>query len=111
VKYFRWVHIVTRKHLSDAVKQHPSAADEIEAWTRIVEAARWNSFLEVSSTFKDADNVNGYVVFNIRRNRFRLITVIHYAKAGTQGHVYIRSFLTHKEYDNPANWDRRFGTK
>ena len=29
----------------------------------------------------------------------------------TQGHVYIRSFLTHKEYDNPANWDRRFGTK
>jgi mRNA-degrading endonuclease HigB of HigAB toxin-antitoxin module len=56
------VHIVTRKHLSDAVKQHPSAADEIEAWTRIVEAARWNSFLEVSSTFKDADNVIGYVV-------------------------------------------------
>jgi len=29
----------------------------------------------------------------------------------TQGHVYIRSFLTHKKYDNPGNWDRRFGTK
>ena len=65
--------------------------------------------------FKDADYVNGYVVFNIRRNRYRLITVIHYARTAekrqTEGHVYIRSFLTHKEYDNPANWDRRFGTK
>jgi mRNA interferase HigB len=70
------VHIVTRKHLSDVIKLHPSVADEIEAWTRIVEAARWHNFLEVSSMFKDADNVNGYVVFNIRRNRYRLITVI-----------------------------------
>jgi len=42
-------------------------------------------------------------------------TVVHYAKTidrkQTVGHVYIRSFLTHKEYDNPKNWDRRFGTK
>jgi len=34
-----------------------------------------------------------------------------YRSQRTQGHVYIRSFLTHKEYDNPANWDRKFGTK
>jgi mRNA interferase HigB len=55
------------------------------------------------------------VVFNIRRNRYRLITVVHYAKATgerhTKGHVYIRSFLTHKEYDNRSKWDRRFGTR
>jgi mRNA-degrading endonuclease HigB of HigAB toxin-antitoxin module len=45
----------------------------------------------------------------------RLITVIHYAKTTeerrTDGHIYIRSFLSHKEYDNPSNWDRKFGTK
>jgi hypothetical protein len=56
-----------------------------------------------------------YVVFNIRRNRFRLITVIHYAKTidekRTEGHVYIRSFLTHKEYNDRRKWDRRFGAK
>ena len=65
--------------------------------------------------FKDADYVDGYVIFNIRRNRYRLITVIHYAKTSeenqTDGHVYIRSFLTHKEYDNRENWDRRFARK
>ena len=65
--------------------------------------------------FRDADYIDGYVVFNIRRNRFRLITVIHYAKTTdekrTKGHVYIRSFLTHKEYNDRRKWDRRFGAK
>lgn len=91
----------------------PEAAVEIQAWVRIVESVRWHNFAEVRSWFKDADNVDGYVIFNVRQNRFRLITVIHYAKSSgdrrTDGHVYIRSFLTHKQYDNRANWDRRFG--
>ena len=30
--------------------------------------------------FKDADFVDGYVIFNIRHNRYRLVTVIPYAK-------------------------------
>ena len=85
------------------------------AWAAIVKEVRWHNFLEVRNTFKDTDNVKGYVIFNIHQNRYRLITVIRYAKTAkvrrTQGHVYIRSFLTHKEYDNPANWDRRFATK
>jgi mRNA interferase HigB len=81
----------------------------------IVEAVRWHNFLEVRSAFKDADNAKGYVIFNIRQNRYRLVTIIHYARTmtqkRTQGHVYIRSFLTHKEYDNLANWDGKFGRK
>lgn len=109
------MHIVTRRHLSEAIQNFPDAANEIEAWVAIVEGIRWHNFPEVRGTFKDADNVKGYVVFNIRQNRYRLVTVVHYATTAkerrTQGHVYIRSFLTHKEYNNPANWDRRFGTK
>ena len=109
------MHIVTRKHLKEASKDYPEAANEIEAWVAIVAEVRWHNFPEVRGTFKGADNAKGYVIFNIRQNRYRLVTVIHYAKTTkerrTEGHVYIRSFLTHKEYDNPANWDRRFGTK
>ena len=93
----------------------PDAANEIKAWVSIVEAVRWHNFAEVRRMFKDADLVDGYVIFNIRQNRYRLITVVHYSKKTdgkqTDGHVYIRSFLTHKEYDNRRNWDRRFGTK
>lgn len=109
------MYIVSRRHLGEAITQYPGAATEIEAWVSIVEAVRWHNFAEVRAMFKDADYVNGYVVFNIRRNRYRLITVIHYAKTTEErqsdGHVYIRSFLTHKGYDNPGNWDRRFGSK
>ena len=109
------MHIVSRKHLSEAIQNNPDAATEIGTWVSIVAVVRWHNFEEVRSTIKDADNVEGYVIFNIRHNRYRLVTVIHYAKTTTekrtQGHVYIRSFLTHKEYENPGNWDKEFGTK
>ena len=107
--------IITRKHLKEAAERYADAGDEIAAWTTIVEAVRWHSFPEVRRTFSDADYVDGYVIFDFRHNRYRLVTVIHYSKTTeekrTEGHVYIRSFLTHKEYKNPGNWDRRYGTK
>jgi mRNA interferase HigB len=97
------------------MERYPDAANEIGAWVGIVEAVRWHNSADVRGMFKDADLVDDYVIFNIRQNRYRLITVVHYAKTTderqTQGHVYIRSFLTHKEYDNRGNWDKRFGTK
>ena len=109
------MHIVARRHLSEAIDRYPDVANEIKAWTAIVEAVRWHSFVEVREIFTDADSVDGHVVFNIRQNRDRLITVIHYAKTSnekwTQGHLYIRSFLTRKQYDNPRNWDKGFGRK
>ena len=106
------MHIVTRRHLSEAMKLYPDAAREIEAWAGIIEVVRWHHFADVRQTFQDADAVDGYVIFNLWRNRYRLITVIHYARTTaekqTSGHIYIRSFLTHKEYDNRCNWDPRF---
>lgn len=109
------MYIVTRRHLNEAAQRYADAANEIRAWATVVETVRWHNFSEVRSMFTDADYVDGYVVFNFRKNRYRLITVIHFSrkrdKRQTEGHVYIRSFLTHKEYDNRKNWDRRFGTK
>ena len=104
------MHVVTAKHLNAAAKEYPDAANEINIWHKIVKAARWQNFVEVKQVFKDADDVDGYVIFNIRRNRYRLITIIHYSRQKdggvTEGHIYIRSFLTHKEYDNKSNWDK-----
>lgn len=109
------MHVITLKHLNKAASEHRDAANEIAAWYKVAASVRWTSLVDVRQTFPDADDVDGYVVFNIRHNRYRLITVIHYAKARngkmTQGHIYIRSFLTHKEYDNKFNWDKEYGTK
>ena len=66
--------------------------------------------VDVRQVFKHADAVREYVIFNIRGNRYRLVTIIHYSRQKdnriTEGHIYIRSFLTHRQYDNPANWDK-----
>jgi mRNA interferase HigB len=84
--------------------EHPDAAGQIAAWYEIVSRVRCTTFVEVRSVFPDADAVDGYVVLNFRFNRYQLVTVIHYAREKngrpTQGHIYIRSFLTHKEYDD-----------
>lgn len=104
------MHVVTRKHLLEAEEQYQDAAKEIRAWYRVANEARWRNFIEVRQVFKDADDVNGYVIFNIRQNRYRLVTIIHYSREKedrtTVGHIYIRSFLTHRQYDNRANWDK-----
>jgi mRNA interferase HigB len=104
------MHVVTRKHLIDAEKRFPDAAKEIRAWYKIMRSARWRNFVEVRQVFKDADDIEGYVIFNLRQNRYRLVTIIHFARERsgrlTEGHIYIRSILTHKQYDNRANWDK-----
>ena len=104
------MHVVTRKHLIEAEEWYPDAAGEIRAWYWILRDARWRNFAEVRQTFADADYIDGYVIFNIRQNRYRLITIIHYAREKddrtTMGHIYIRAFLTHREYNNRANWDK-----
>ncbi|MEO8726750.1 MAG: type II toxin-antitoxin system HigB family toxin [Acidobacteriaceae bacterium] len=104
------MHVVTRKHLAEVEERYPDAAKEIQAWNQIAKAARWQNFTELREVFKDADTVDGYVIFNIRRNRYRLVTIIHYSRKRdgriTEGHIYIRSFLTHKQYENRINWDK-----
>jgi mRNA interferase HigB len=97
------VHIVTIKRLQQASQRYREAARELGAWIKIVKAARWRNFEQLRTSFPDADDVDGFVVFNFRHNRYRLIVAVHYAKIIerrlTLGHVYIGSFLTHKEYD------------
>jgi mRNA interferase HigB len=97
------VHIVTIKRLQRASENYREAAQEIGSWTKIVKSALWQNFQELRKSFPDADNVDGFVIFNIRHNRYRLIVAVHYAKVLegrlTLGHVYIGSFMTRKEYD------------
>ncbi|MES2393658.1 MAG: type II toxin-antitoxin system HigB family toxin [Acidobacteriota bacterium] len=104
--------VVTKRHVQEAMARYPDAAVELRAWMSVALAARWKNMTELVHTFKDADAVDGYTVFNIRHNRYRLVTVIHFSRVKdgveTRGHIYIRSFLTHREYDERKNWDKRF---
>jgi mRNA interferase HigB len=99
------------KRLQTAAEDHRDAASEIASWIKIVKSARWQNFIELRASFPDADEADGYIVFNIRHNRYRLIAAVHYAKAIqnrlTLGHVYIGAFLTHHEYDRWCGVSRK----
>jgi len=46
-------------------------------------------------TFGSADYVEGFTIFDVGGNRYRIAAVIHY----DQQRLYIRRVMTHAEYD------------
>jgi mRNA interferase HigB len=104
------MHVLAGKHLKDAAHRFPDAAKQIVAWRSIAKDKKWRNPGEVRETFADVDCPGDYVVFPIHQNRYRLVTTIHYSRekngAITEGHVWIRSILSNKQYENAANWDK-----
>ena len=79
--------------------QHPDAAEALSAWLKNASQASWQSLASVREVYPHADPVivgsrRTVVVFNIRGNRYRLVTAIHYNRQV----VYTLKFMTHAEY-------------
>ncbi|MHB8462491.1 MAG: type II toxin-antitoxin system HigB family toxin [Vulcanimicrobiaceae bacterium] len=87
--------IISKRRLREFWSDHPDAKEPLEAWYRVAKYAAWRNLAETRAVYPHADNVKGYTVFNIRGNTYRLIVKIEYALKI----MYIRSLLTHKEYD------------
>ena len=95
------MHIITRKRIQEFVHKHPDSRASLENWYRIVKKTNYHSFNELRQHFSSADYVDGYVIFNISGNKYRLIAAIHFNRSK----VYIRAILTHAEYDK-HEWKR-----
>lgn len=89
------MHIITRKRLNDFIVLYPEVKTALQHWYQIVKSNNFDSFHEVKTFFPHADQVGKLTVFNISGNKVRLITAIHY----NSHKIYIRSVLTHSEYD------------
>jgi mRNA interferase HigB len=80
-------------------RQRADAADALAAWLKNADLATWRNLAEVRQLYPHADPVKvgsgrTVVVFNIRGNRYRLVTAIHYNRQL----IYTLRFLTHAEY-------------
>lgn len=95
------MHVITKRRITEFVEKHPDAAAGLDYWYRATNRAQWSSLADVRQTFRSADLVGRLTVFNISKHRFRLITYIDYINKI----VYIRSILTHAEYDK-EEWKR-----
>ena len=87
--------IIARRTLKDFWEKHPDAKSQLEAWYREVKLATWSKSADVKTRYPEASIVGrDRVVFDICKNRYRLIVVIKY-----KFHVvYIRFIGTHAEY-------------
>jgi mRNA interferase HigB len=89
------VRIISKSKLREFWKQHPDAEAPLMEWYKITSKADWNNFADVRATFRHADPYCDCVIFDIKGNHYRLISIILYPVK----HVYVRSVLTHADYD------------
>lgn len=89
------MHIISRKALRDAEQQYRELEGSLDAWYRIAKAASWTCLNDVRQTWSSTDAVDDKTVFNIKGNKYRLITKINYRSQT----IFIKAVLTHADYD------------
>jgi mRNA interferase HigB len=88
--------IISRKILKNYSEENPEVKSYLDSWYWEVKHAKWESPADVKKSHPKSRSVGkDIVIFNILRNRFRLIIRVNY----TTEIVYIRFIGTHKEYD------------
>jgi mRNA interferase HigB len=93
--------IIGREILDAFAKRHANCLKPLRAWVRIVEEAKWESFQDIRSQFRSADVLSGNrVIFDIKGNNYRLITVVSYR----QGMIQVLWMGTHAEYSK-KRWE------
>jgi len=92
----REMRIIKHKTLKDYYTEHPEIKGALESWFYEVKREIWRNPEDVRANFSKARTIPGNrIVFNILRNRFRLVVKVEYQS----GLVFIRFIGTHKEYD------------
>ncbi len=88
--------IISRKTLKNFWEKYPDSEQQLRAWYSKTKRANWQDTDDVKRDYRNASFVaNNRVIFNIKGNNYRLITMINYHF----GIVYIRFVGSHKDYD------------
>lgn len=94
------MHVITRKRLVEFGKAHSDAVMPLDVWYRLMKQGQFTSPERLKSVFASADFLGrGLTVFNIGGNKYRLVATVRYATATNLGRVWVRSILTHVEYN------------
>lgn len=91
--------IISKKKIRDYSKNNAQAELPLVEWYIRIRNLQVLNITELKKVFNSVDYVNGYTIFDIGRNKYRLITAIHY----NSQHCYIREIWTHGEYSKPYN--------
>lgn len=89
------MNVISFKRLREFVLTHKDASGFLTAWYTVAKKAHWRSLAAVKEIYPSADLVGRYTVFNIKGNKYRLISRVIYRSQT----VFIIRVLTHEEYD------------
>ncbi|PSL32620.1 mRNA interferase HigB [Dyadobacter jiangsuensis] len=88
--------ILSFNTLRNFFQKHPHSKEALIDWHKTMEEASFSTFHDVKRAFNSVDCVgNDLYIFNIRGNKYRLITRIHFDIRT----VYVRFIGTHQQYD------------
>ncbi|AFZ65746.1 type II toxin-antitoxin system HigB family toxin [Deinococcus peraridilitoris] len=90
------MNVIAFKTLQAFAAECPDAEASLAAWYKHVRAAEYRSFADVKADFGSADWVEGFIVFNIGGNKYRLIVSPNF----TYKTFFVKHILTHRQYDN-----------
>ena len=89
------MHVISRKRLKSFCLSHADVCDALDDWFSTASKAIWQNLTEVQMLYPKAEAVSNFTVFNIKGNKYRLISSINYEKQI----IYVKYVLTHAEYD------------
>lgn len=88
--------IVPKRTLREFWERHADSEQYLKTWYDTAKKAKWSTPNDVKQTYVSASILKkGRVVFNIKRNSFRLIVKFNYEKQW----AFICFVGTHEEYD------------
>lgn len=94
--------VISKKPLREFWQRHPESKSLLEEWFRKASEFTAATFPAVRETFGSADYVDGFTIFDVGGNRYRIAAVIHYDKQ----RMYIRQVMTHTDYSR-NDWRKR----
>ncbi len=87
--------VISKRPIREFWERHSESKPALEEWFRKVGQIQVTSFPELRRAFNSVDYVDGYTLFDVGGNKYRIATVIHYDKQ----RIYVRQVMTHAEYD------------
>lgn len=99
--------IISKKKIRDFSEENANTELPLLEWYLKIVVANPKNLTELKKIFNSVDSVNGYTIFDIGGNNYRLITAIHYNKQI----CYIRTIWTHAEYSKRYNQEKLRGGK
>lgn len=89
------MHIISKQQLRQFWAIHPHSTNALLHWHTVLTHTRATEFSALKAVFNSVDWVQGYAVFNVGGNKYRVITDIVFRSQT----VFIKHVFTHKEYD------------